>query len=463
MNVVTSQLRQADTLGLKVGQHVIQVANKAYTRGSMIRAQKGSEAYSITLEEPSKLAIQVHKVAIYAKIPAGILGWLMLFSLPCTIYSRQPATSGWQLDVLSEVVVHTVAPLAAVASGAAQLLGAILDWRYESAIAKVHQLSHFCFLLGSLIGVRCFRNPLLQEPLDDDAARAVRRLDIAAAILSWLFVACDCTWGWSKYGPCTSESRCHGRLDIWHLLAAGEDSAAAYLLLTFTWAATRMSAVVQQRMVQLGKAMPCDSHEFAQRVHAPCADMLNDVGPKFGSFGWTLILLSPNLLTSCFKLYIRIHFLANLGSIAKAVHWLSPLSIVSQSVALFLAIVIGPFTLSAATKHLQRKLNESRCRDASLSIQVEGVERMIANLNDGQGFGIPVFGLVLTRSLLQTMLIRVVLAGTVIKAYVDTAEGFDNEEAEDEGLESQLTHVAALLQNITNASMALQQKSHSSM
>ena len=430
----------------------------------MTRAQKGSEEYSITLEDPSKFAIHVGKVAMYAKIPAGVLGWLMLFSLPCTIYSRQRATSGWHLDVLSEVVVHTVAPLAAVVSDGAQLLTVILDWRYASALTKVHGLSCFCLQLGALIGLRCLRNPLLQVPLDDDAARAVRRLDIAAGILCWLFVACDTTWAWSMYGPCASDSGCHGRLDVAHLLAEPEDSATYYLLLTFTWTASRVSAVVQQKMMQLGNAMPCDSNESAQRVHVPCADMLNDVGPKLASFGWTLILMSPNLLTSCFLFYIKAQVVADLASVTTAVYYLGPARRAVESAAMFLGIVIAPFTLSAATKHFQRKLNELRCRDASLSIQVEEVERMIANLNDGHGFGIPVFdGLVLTRSLLETMLIRVVLAGTVIKAYVDTAEGFNKEEAEDEVLGSQLTFMAAMLQNITNGSMALQQKSQSSI
>ena len=449
LNVVTSQLRQADKLGLKAGQRIIRVGHRPYTRGRMSHAQKGSQAYSITLKEPSTLAILVSKVAVYAAIPAGILGWLMLFFLPCIIHSRQQRTSGWHLDVLSKGVVLTVAPLAAVASGGVQLFSLILDWPYASAITKVHELNYLCFVIGCLIGLRCLRNPLLQEALDGDAARAVRRLDIAAGILCWLFVACDATWAWIT----------HERLDVTHLLADLQDSASAYLLLTFTWTASRVSAVVQQRIVQLGKAIPCDSHEFAQRVHVPCADMLNDVGPKLASFGWTLLLMSPYFLTSCFLLYISTQLLVDLASVATARYWLSPARRAVGSAAVFLAIVIGPFTLSDAMKHLQRRLNELRCRDASLSTQVEGVERMIANLNDGHGFGIPVFeGLVLTRSLLEKMLIQAVLAGTVIKAFVDTAEGFNEEKAEDEVLGSQLAHVAALLQNITNASMALQQK-----
>ena len=147
MNVATNQLRQADKLGLKVGQRIIRIAHKPYTRGRMTRALKGSEEYSMTLEEPSTLAIQVGKVATYAKIPAGILGWLMLFFLPCIIYSRQQRASGWYLDVLSKGVVHTVAPFAAVASGGVQLLTGVLDWRYANAMSKVHTLSYCCFLM----------------------------------------------------------------------------------------------------------------------------------------------------------------------------------------------------------------------------------------------------------------------------------------------------------------------------
>ncbi|CAE7427597.1 unnamed protein product [Symbiodinium pilosum] len=172
------------------------------------------------------------------------------------------------------------------------------------------------------------------------------------------------------------------------------------------------------------------------------------------------MLMSPNLLTSCSQFYIRTQILANISPAPKAMYWLTPARRAVGSAAMFLAIVIGPFTLSAAMKNLQRKLNESRYRDASLSTHVEGLERMIANLNDGQGFGIPVFdGLVVTRSLLMTMLIRAVLAGTVIKAYVDTGEGFNKEDAEKEILGSQLTHMANMIVNITNMSMALQQKS----
>ena len=465
MNAIADQLRQADKLGLKAGQHIIQVAHNAYTKGSLTRAQKGSEPYSITLDEPSKFEIQVRKVAMYAKIPAGILGWLMLFSLPCSVYSRQRATSAGHLDVFSKVVMHTVVPLAAVASGAAQLLQAGLEWQYHGTISRLQMLSYFCFLLGSMKCLRCLRNPLLHEPLEDDASRAVRRLDIAAGILCWIFVACDATWAWFIYGPCKSESRCRGRPDVAHLLAEPEDSATAYLLLTFTWTAARVSAVVQQRILHLGHAMPCDSHEFAERVHFPCADMLEDVGPKLASLGLTTLLICPKLLISCFQFYLTTRHLSNLASIDKPMlYWLGPVRRAALSAAIFLGIIIGPFKLSAAMKQLQRRLNESRCRDATLCIQVEGVERMIANVNDGHGFGIPVFeGLVLTRSLLEKMLIQAVLAGTVIKAFVDTAEGFNEEKAEDEVLDSKLNRMTAMLQNITNMSMALQQKSHSSM
>ena len=82
---------------------------------------------------------------------------------------------------------------------------------------------------------------------------------------------------------------------------------------------------------------------------------------------------------------------------------------------------------------------------------------MLANANSGQGFGIQVFeGFVLTRSLLETILIRVVLAGTVIKAFLDTTEGFQEEE--DEILGSQLTQMKVMLDNITNMSIALQRR-----
>ena len=46
-------------------------------------------------------------------------------------------------------------------------------------------------------------------------------------------------------------------------------------------------------------------------------------------------------------------------------------------------------------------------------------------MNDGKGWGIPVFeGFVLTKSVMQTLCLRLLLAGTVIKAFLDTELGF---------------------------------------
>ncbi|CAJ1359269.1 unnamed protein product, partial [Effrenium voratum] len=73
---------------------------------------------------------------------------------------------------------------------------------------------------------------------------------------------------------------------------------------------------------------------------------------------------------------------------------------------------------------LEHQLSEARQSDASLHLQVRAVEDMLAEVNHGEGWGIPVSrGFVLSKSMLQSLCVRFLLAGTVIKTFLDSELG----------------------------------------
>jgi len=62
--------------------------------------------------------------------------------------------------------------------------------------------------------------------------------------------------------------------------------------------------------------------------------------------------------------------------------------------------------------------------------QVQAVETMIEQQNNGQGWGVPVAGgIVLTEQLLQKVFFRLALIGATIKACLDSELGFAKEVA----------------------------------
>ena len=113
--------------------------------------------------------------------------------------------------------------LATIAAAGAQLLHSCLEWQYWGILSRIHTLSFYSYLLGVLTGLRSLRSPLLHEPLADDAAKTLQRVDVVAAILCWLFVACDAVYAWCMYGPCIGVFRCTGKMDVVRLLSQPGD------------------------------------------------------------------------------------------------------------------------------------------------------------------------------------------------------------------------------------------------
>ena len=81
-------------------------------------------------------------------------------------------------------------------------------------------------------------------------------------------------------------------------------------------------------------------------------------------------------------------------------------------------------------------------------MEVQAVEAMLAKQNNRQGWGIPVFeGFIVNKVVLQTIFIRLALAGTVIKTFLDCELGFEKEQ--EETLRPDLAELKGMLRNVT--------------
>ena len=246
------------------------------------------------------------------------------------------------------------------------------------------------------------------------------------------------------------------------------------------WMMSRSCAAARQGMLKVAEALPCGAAEFGDHVHEPCAKLLKDIPPHLVTCGAPLVLLTLSVPAAIICFYDDLMNLILLKNVVLK-YWTSffPQFLelgwrICDMAFVTCVAVIGPIWLSSTLKDLKTKLNETRRRDPTMHLQVQAVNVMLSKahfgqsfgpfnifryfnifkvlretcfprqmcggfsccsvvrsqrqVNNGQGWGIPVLdNFVLSKSTLQMICIRVVLAGTVIKALLDAEIGLEED------------------------------------
>ena len=381
-------------------------------------------------------------------LPSGLLGCLLLLGLPYIFYIRLiRMDKDWQLDLCSEVLSRPSILSITLVNALARAGFAMREWHYSDILAKMRAVAEVAFVSGLMTGLLLnARNDLLRTPLCSDVVIGfLRKTTWTALILCSTSVLCSSALAWLYHGPT-------GRLDMTHVmkvLYALGDVPEFFQLMTLTFLVSRISASARQLMLEVTVVMPCDAKDFPKQVHAPCSRVLRDSTPKLSTCGLPLVLVASKILMACFSWYGMVQLLA-VSEVNRGFkdNWLHLLLASCQLGAILLAVVAGPFQLSAALTDLENKLNEERHRDGGMHLEVQAVEAMLAKQNNGQGWGIPVFeGFILSKAVLQTIFIRLALAGTVIKTFLDCELGFEKEQTE--ALQPDLAELKGMLRNMT--------------
>ena len=375
---------------------------------------------------------------------SGRMGCVLVLALPWIIYVRQGTSCTWQSDAFTRGVSHHLTLSIIIASLSGRLGLAFLELPFSGILTKMQEVSVAFCTIGLAMGLlsnSC--NLLLLAPLPDGAASLVLKFNWVAWMLCVTSATCT---GLSARESMASMHNLKLE-DIATMSCYVQDLPTDFMLLLFTFLISRICAVARQRMFEVAENLPCDPLILETCVHEPCANLLKDVVPKLSTCGWPLVLMAPSIVVSGFHMYGG---LLSLWSVQQfhIINCPLPLQPAARLAALMLAVAVGPVQLSAALRNLESRLNEQRCSSSKSHLQIEAVEAMLNNSNHRQGWGIPVCdGFVLTTGVLQTVCFRLALAGTVLKAFVDSAMGI--EEAQDRKLMLKLTNIQDMLSNIT--------------
>ena len=443
---------QAEKLGLKAGEHFIRLGKKKFGLIALRNAAKGSRPFEISVESPTKMEQKMEQAFQVLAMPSGLLGFVLVLGLPWVMYSHLTMSDSQQQDGFSKALSHPLPLTMMLTFAFAQSGLALLEWPYSGILTMVNDAINILHVVGLVLGLHLNKNnKALSKPLSGSNASLLWKTELVAlklcaiAVLSSAAVVAKVY----IYDTCTTKTGCSFKLSDFPKMLLdvyGIRIPTFFAQFVFTGYVARITLATQQQMFEVQSKMPCKPTEFSECVQKPCAVLLDNSIPELVTCGWPLVLAAPDTVISGFTFYqkltilfVNAHFTVNwLGFFADSAHF----------AAVLLAVAIGPLHLSSGLKDFQKRLNEERQRDATLHIQIKGVETMLKKHNCGQGFGIPVFdGFVLTKGLLQNMCIRLALVGATIKTFVDAELGFAKEP--EEVLGPTLASIKSVLQNIT--------------
>ena len=427
---------QADKLGLKAGQHIIRVGTRPFSSAAFGEASSGSTEYTLLVELPSSMAVKAEKVIACLAMPAVVSSCILTLVLPFLISIHLFASNKWQVDMFSNQLSHPL-PLIVLAAWACSWASfAALEWpyRHTTSIENARLGTDFCVIIGLLLGLRWNRNhEAFNKPLDSASASLLWKVELFAMPLCSMpvLILMAVVVGWTR------------DFDIRVILFLG-GSFEYFMLFAFICQMCRMGAAKKQQMSEVQKGMPCLPENFLERVHKPCAELLQSSTCELVTCGWPPVLLAPHMVVVGFNLYQDVRYACLRPYF---VNWLWTFFWAAELGAFLLAVSLLPLLLSSALKDFKTMLNQERQRDGTLHEQIEAVEAMMNSHNNGQGFGIPVFdGFVLTKEWLQMMGIRLALVATAIKAFLDTELGYAKEP--EEAMMSGLVDVQSQLKNL---------------
>lgn len=430
---------QADKLGLKAGQHIIRVGARPFTSGAFGEASTGSTEFTLLVELPSSMAVKAAKVITCLAMPAVVLSSILTLVLPFLIYIHLSASNKWHVDMFSKQLSHPL-PLIVYAAFACSWFSFVAlerPYMITTAMDNAQLGTDFLYVIGLLLGLRWNRNhQAFNKPLDSASTSLLWKAELFALTLCSIPILISLAFVVQWWVVPTD-------VDARKILFLG-GSLRHFMLFAFTCQMCRCGAATKQQMCEVQHGMPCLQENFLERVHKPCAELLQSSTRELVTCGWPLVLLALRSVIAGFKLYQSTRFAFLRPSFQD---WLWTFFWAAELGMVLLAVSLLPLLLSSALKDFKTMLNQERRRDGTLHEQIEAVEAMMNNHNNGQGFGIPVFdGFVLTKEWLQRIGIRFALLTTAIKAFLDTELGYAKEP--EEAMMSRLVDVQTQLKNL---------------
>ena len=377
---------QAKRFGAEVGMHIVKVEAQPYKYAALIKAltesQERSVPFHVTVESKSEMGKAAERAFWSMSIPAGLLSLVLVSISPFIIY--RSLTN--ELDVSSQTLSHPGLLLimgTAIAHGVARAGDDVLEWGYSGTGAHMVAAGDITHITSLFVGCLVNRhNPLLQVPTSKDMQRVLWKLEVVGVLL---FVG-------------------HTYVKIFHLLLLRDvwsvdfirgmaPIAESSLMLVFFLLLSRISVLARQAMLEVADALPCESIQFQERIHNPCAQVLEDIPPQLAPCGIPLLMLSFCAMISSIVLYNSFVYtwtlykthgfsLPDWLQLGCYVFWFAPIP---------LAVTVGPSQLSLALKELQDRLSEQRRSTASMHQSIRAVEEMLVKaprvfLQRDQGF-----------------------------------------------------------------------------
>ena len=443
---------QAAQQGLRAGQYITRIGDKPFTIARMYRAMRLSRstsvAFQVTVEPPSWLAVKAKQVFLGLSILPGFVGCLLVLALPWMLFSLQ--RFGWNSSMVNRILSHPVMLALVVTQAAARAGVALINGINTDFLVAVEFSGHVMCSAGVILGyVFTSGNPLVKIPLNKENEESLRKIHaVAWTICSMNVLPHIIIFGW-LYSPISSS----GHIDIskgQQLLFEVADVLSSFLTAGFCCLVSHISMAASQEMLDLANTLPCKPDQFEEQIHKKCASILRKCTHQLSTCGWPLVAMMIGSTGPLVGTYSSLNGLVKVEA-ARAVllNWLLFLKRLS-SFAANLWPLSGVYLLSFASEALEINLNETRQSDASSHLQVQAVEAMLAKVNYGRGWGIPVFkGLVLSREFAKTVCFRFLLACTAIIAFLDAQLGYQEEE--EETMTFKVNYMTDLLKNVTNA------------
>ena len=138
---------QAERLGLKAGQHIVQVGAQQYSQAAWRKAVEASKPFNITADSPTELEERVESGLWCMALPSGLLGCLLMLGLPYIFYNRLISMDkDWKLDLCSEVLCRPSILSITLVNASARAGFALREWYYSDILAKMRAVAEVAFV-----------------------------------------------------------------------------------------------------------------------------------------------------------------------------------------------------------------------------------------------------------------------------------------------------------------------------
>ncbi|CAK9021078.1 unnamed protein product [Durusdinium trenchii] len=438
----------AEVLGLQAGQHIINVQERQYTFAALAEARKKADEFnqtlSITVMTPSRMEQAVAWVHYCMSMPSGFVGCLLTLSLPWMIY--QSMSNGLYSKASSRPVLFAILS-SAIGHCLGRIARALLEWRSLTFGGMIQIAGDQTVYLGLALGCLAMGgNQFLNKPLPKDISTKLIHVEMVALPPFCVFALCRTAVSFLM------NDLFSGDCNISKLIRGFSGIPDSSLVLIINLSVSCLCIAARQKMLEVTDTLPANGALFEGCIQKPCAKLVQEVPAQLSPWGLPIVLVSfPALLGGTFHFHKQwMKMLARESDFGSLLHWCSLFQHASWIAGGFLLVACPLTILSSGLEEVETRLNEERMRTPSSHVEIKAVEAMFREVNHGQGWGIPVVkGFVLNKTMIQALLLRVLVAATVIKTFLDRQLGFQKEEQDD--LNTELDVIAnQAVTNITN-------------